>query len=368
MNPFRRHLVGLPLQRSVFTNIDRAPTLVDLTGVLPDDRLGAWLNDAGDLFLDVAHVGQLASAIPDRISPAWLHHMACSLESACRGVGLTTELCRTRARDADASEARQLIADLGASVRTLVPFAILSKFVPDALYRAAASSGDASVPALPHDSPGTMLTRESFALFEACGACGFPPDRLLAEWPAVPADIGDRVRTFCEGHAGFGPLQWEAPGFEDPRYVFTVLQAVFAESDGEQVRHRLRGGAPRRAPAEATPSPSGHGARWPASTMKTLRRVTVMWMEFLERETWYVRRAFHVGFLPLVHRLATEFAMWDVDMTADDVLFLGLDELTAQRPDLALARSRRETYLANSGYLAEHGIVSDRLATMMWTA
>jgi hypothetical protein len=374
VKPYRRHLIGLPLQRSIFSSIDRAPELIGLTGVLPDDRLGAWVNEDGDLFLDAENVERLGKALFERISPELLDCMERSLVSACNGVRCATELCRDRAPTANANEARLLIAGLGVAVRALIPFGILSKFVPDVLYKAFALPGDADTPRLSYDSPGTVLTREAFALFEECSGNDFPPDRLLAEWPAVPSVIAERVRTFCERHAGFGPLPWEAPGYEDPRYVFTVLRTTFAEGDSAEIWRRLRPDVPGRVDADIRPtrdvkempvSRDTADRRLTVSTQKALERGVVVWLEFLERETWYVRRAFYVGLVPLLHHLLLEYRQLNRTITLEDVLFLGLDELTAPQPDGALARSRREKYLGHSEYLIEYGISPGRFGAML---
>jgi hypothetical protein len=374
VKPYRRHLIGLPLQHSVFSSIDRAPEFIGLTGVLPDDRLGAWVNEDGDLFLDAENVERLGKALFEGISPGLLDGMERSLVSACNAVRCATELCRDRAPTADANEARLLIAGLGQTVRALIPFGILSKFVPDVLYKALASPADAEIPRLRYDSPGTVLTREAFGLFEECSEKDFPPDRLLAEWPAVPPVIAERVRTFCERHAGFGPLPWEAPGYEDPHYVFTVLRTTFAEGDSAEIWRRLRPDAAERVDADIRPSRDVEeilvsrdtaDLRLRVSTQKALRRVVVVWLEFLERETWYVRRAFYAGLVPLLHHLLSEYRQLNQIITLEDVLFLGLDELTAPRPDMALARSRREKYLGHSEYLIEYGISPGRFGTML---
>jgi len=380
VKPYRRHLIGLPLQRSVFSNIDQAPQLIGLEGVLSDDRLGARVDDVGDLYLDPNNVDQLATAMSERISPRFLADMERSLVSACHTVGCTTDLCRARAAAATADEARLLIGTLGSSLRTLVPFGILSKFVPDTLFKALASTAETEIPRLRYDSPGAVLTRDAFALYEECGEQGFPPDRLLAEWPAVPPVIAERVREFCEKHSGFGPLPWEAPGYEDPAYVFAALRAIFADGDSAEMSRRLGDGVRRSGNV-----PRSDGARirslfeetelqsdldsaemqFPQSTETMLRRAIVVWLEFLERETWYVRRAFYAGLVPLLRRLKSDQGQRNEVIAIDDLLFFELDELSARQVIPDLARIRREKYLGNSEYLIEYGISADRLGRIL---
>lgn len=359
MKPYRRHLIGLPLQRSVFSDIDRAPVLIGLTGVLPGDRMGTWLDGDGDLFLDRSSIERLATALRHRLSPEFLGAMERSIAVACDAVQRATESCSRCARDADADEVRHLIGDLGASLRTLVPFGILSKFVPDVLYRAFAATPRADLPRLPGESPGAVLTRESYDLFSECRARGFAPDQLLTQWPDVPVDVADHVRAFCRRQAGFGPLLWEAPGYENPQYVFGILQATFAEEDLAAVRRRLD--VSRRGRHDAA-------LQEPFAVDAALAHAIGVWRDFLERETWYVRRAFLVGLLPLLLRLVAEYRQRERGTVVEDILFLELDELAAPLPDMALARARRARYLANEPFLAEHGISGDRLSVVLEAA
>ena len=359
MTPYRRHLIGLPLQRSAFSTIDRAPALIGMTGVLPGDRLGVWLDDDGDLYLDRASIDRLAAALSVSLSPAFLEAMDRSLVASCVALEEATERCRRRAPEADAGEARRLLEELGTCIRALVPFGILSKFVPDVLCNALTAATGADIPTLRSESPGAVLTRESLALFMACDERGFPPERLLREWPRVPSVIADQVRGFCGTQVGFGPLRWEAPGYEDPLYVFGVLQAAFAGQDPAELSRRLGAGARARDASAARGLPAAGGE---------LARVVILWLEFLERETWYVRRAFYVGMRPLLRRLLTEYRTHTCNVTAEDILFLELDELVAPRPDLARARARRAKYAGNSAYLAEHGLVADRLDEILGAA
>ena len=89
------------------------------------------------------------------------------------------------------------------------------------------------------------------------------------------------------------------------------------------------------------------------------------WREFLERETWYLRRAFYVGVLPLLLRLVPVYLGRDRQMVKEDILFFELAELTTVRPDARRARARRTEYLSNHDYLSQNGISTDRLGAIL---
>lgn len=347
MTPFRRYLVGLPLQRSLFSRIDRLPEILGVTGVLPADRVRTWLDDDGHLYLDRKDIEVLAAGLEERLTPALADEMCRSLGATCCALEEAIACCARLASSATAPEARLLLAELGDRVAALIPYGLLSKFVPDALYRVLIRQEGDTVPPIPRSSPGAALTLDAYSLYLTCCALELPPARLLAEWPLVPGAIAAELRAFCVAHAGFGPLRWEAPGFEDPRYALGVLAATFADDDA----------IPGRLPC----TPATAGVEGPRSAPESpLRRTLAAWLEFLERETWYVRRAFYVGMAPLLHRVASLEGV-----CADDLLFLEFAELNSVTAHLGRMQARRAKYLEQTEYLSENGITRDRLRAVL---
>jgi len=353
VKPYRRRLIGLPLQRSLFSGISRAPATIGVLGVLPDDRFAAWLDDEGDLYLDTTDVARLVAALPARATPAFFEDMERSLALACDRVIQSTERSRSRATSADAAEARVLLSEVGGAVATLLPYGILSKFLPDALYQLLRATGDSSDPPFPTWSPGSELTRAGASLCVCCHERGYSPERLRTEWPLVPPDVVTMVEDFCRDHTGFGPLACEAPGYEEPRYVIGILAGMLADNDPAALLRRL--GPPAHIPRVEPPS----------AVTSPLRRLLAAWLTFLDRETWYVRRAFYLALLPLLRRLLPVYQRTKDDFVPEDLLFLTLDELLIPPGDPRIAATRRARYLADAEYFAKYGITADRLRTIM---
>jgi hypothetical protein len=182
---------------------------------------------------------------------------------------------------------------------------------------------------------------------------GYTSERLMAEWPAVSPSVAAVVRNFCASQAGFGPLAWDAPGYEEPQYVIRILRTAFAGSDPDEMR-------PWRA---HQPSLSARASGAPQTT--ALRRVLAFWLDFLERETWYVRRAFYVGMLPLLRRLTAGYQRRFCGFRLEDLLFLEIQELTAGSGDPEIINARRRCYLADTAYLTHHGIEPGRLTAIL---
>ena len=135
--------------------------------------------------------------------------------------------------------ARNLSEDLANRMALVLAYGILSKFVPDVLLRALADAGDVEPPPFPETSAGAELMQNTFALYQACCALNYPPQRLQREWPRVSPEVFHLVSEFCNRQTGFGPLAWDSPGYEDPNYVVRLLHSAFNEVDAEQVRRRF---------------------------------------------------------------------------------------------------------------------------------
>ena len=102
-----------------------------------------------------------------------------------------------------------------------------------------------------------------------------------------------------------------------------------------------------------------------STQIAALRRVLGFWLDFLEQETWYARRAFFVGMIPLLQQLATSYRRKIPAFQPADLLFLDIRELVAGIADPAVIHIRRRRYMENTEYLSLHGVDSSRLATML---
>jgi hypothetical protein len=353
--PYRRHIVGLPLQRSLFGLTARAATTIGLPGLSSELDFPARLDENGDLFLDRARVLALTQALYSWFTPETLEVMYTMHATACDALVAASDNA-SRVAVSPGGAARKLCEDLANRMAVVLTYGILSKFVPDVLLRALADAGDLEPPPFPETSAGAELMHNMFALYEACCALDYPPPRLQREWPRVPAKVSQLVSEFCHCQTGFGPLAWDSPGYEDPNYVVRLLHSAFSEVDAEQIGRRV---SFLRRPA--TPQ-SATGA---STKVAALRHVLGFWLNFLERETWYARRAFFVGMIPLLRQLAMGYREKTPDFELADLLFLEIRELVAGTADPAVIQARRHSYTENAEYLSLHGIDSSRVTTML---
>jgi len=88
--PYRRHIVGLPLQRSLFGQAARAATTIGLPGLSSEMDFPARLDENGDLFLDRSQLAALSKTLT-----SWF-----TQETLERSIGVAAENCR-RLRDGE---------------------------------------------------------------------------------------------------------------------------------------------------------------------------------------------------------------------------------------------------------------------------
>jgi hypothetical protein len=353
--PYRRHILGLPLQRSLFGLAAQAATTIGLPGLSSEADFPARLDENGDLFLNRAQVVTLSEALRSWFTPENLDLMRGRQAAACQAL---IDASENAARVADSLEgkASKLSDDLVSKMTLVLAYGVLSKFIPDVVLHALADAGDIEPPPFPEISAGAELMQSTFQLYQACCDFGYPPLRLQREWPQALPEVVRLVNAFCNTQTGFGPLAWDSPGYEDPSYVVRLLHSAFNEVDAELVRRRLAF-AKRPALGASTVAVS--------TKVGALRRVLSLWLEFLERETWYVRRAFYVGMVPLLRRIAVRYRKEVPAFQVQDLLFLEIHEVFAEIPDPAVIHARRNRYMENKDYLLLHGVDSVRLATML---
>jgi hypothetical protein len=354
--PYRRHIVGLPLQRSLFREAATAATTIGLPGLSSKLDFPARLDENGDLFLDRSQVSALTKALRSWFTSENLELMHTTHAIACDALVDATENAARVAASLDGAAARRVTEDLANRMAVVLAYGVLSKFVPDTLFSALADAGDVEPPPFPKTSAGAELMQNMFALYQACCVLNYTPQRLQREWPRVPSEVFHLVSKFCNRQTGFGPLAWDAPGYEDPNYVVRLLHSAFDEVNAEQIRRRLSF-AQQFAVARPT-------IDVPAK-IAALRRVLGFWLDFLERETWYVRRAFYFGMIPLLRQLAAKYYREIPTVQPVDLLFLEIGEAIAGTVDLAVIQTRRRRYMENSEYLLLHGIKLSHLAAML---
>ena len=161
------------------------------------------------------------------------------------------------------------------------------------------------------------------------------PARLLVEiWPRGDPEVVDAVVAFCRHHAGFGPVAWEAPGFDSPAHTVRAMTAFEPDPTVS-------------APPDAVDfSPTDDGP-----PVTGLRDVAVRWVEFMDLQIWYLRHAFYNGVVPLLHGLGDSagVAPWRL-------LFVERGELATGVPAPDEVDRRLDRYLAQSDYMAANGI------------
>src|SRR5947208_5610960 len=81
--PYRRHIVGLPLQRSLFGQAAKAAASIQLPGLSAELDFPARLDENGDLFLNRGQVNVLSKALASSFTLENLERMHVTHAAAC---------------------------------------------------------------------------------------------------------------------------------------------------------------------------------------------------------------------------------------------------------------------------------------------
>ncbi len=339
----RERIIGLPLQRSVFDRLTTAGELVGLGHALPDG-FRADLDATGSLHVSSEDARALRAAFPRRPGRGFVTALEGTRRSVCAGLLEATRAAESLAPAGDDADCRRAAIDLLARLADFMPYPILTKIVPELLL-GALDTDESPIEAPPSPSPGLQLTLSLERLAAWCADAGWSAERLAAAWPDVPPHVGSAVLSFCAAHSGFGPVAWEAPGFDSPEFTLRALAGVARPGSGEP---------PPPAPtfADLAPDPHAH----PMTTAGALSA----WLELTDHQIWYVRTAFFRGLVPLLRSWAGELSVAPRDM-----LFVTRHELAGELPDIQAIDERRNAYWADTGYLERNSVAPHRLDAIL---
>src|SRR5262249_33994760 len=120
--PYRRHIVGLPLQRSLFREVARAATTIGLPGLSSELDFPALLDENGDLFLDRLQVAALTKALPSRLTVETLELMHATHAAACDALVDASENAARVSVSLNDALARKLFEDLANRMALLLAY------------------------------------------------------------------------------------------------------------------------------------------------------------------------------------------------------------------------------------------------------
>lgn len=293
----------------------------------------AHMSSNGDLVVDHSAVEALRRDFRDKLQGDYLGSLQQRLDAT---------LSDARAISSDgkhSSDPLDALADVGMVLRNVVTLVILGKFLTgELLEEIHRRVGDAPIP-FPSPSPGSTLAMDLGELAIACADAGYSPPRLASEWPDVGVEVKKHVLRFADDHVGFGPLAWEAPGYDDPSFVVAAMTSVVGGSSRSLITQ--------------TVEPVGQ-------SIKGLHDALASWMMLLEFGIVFVRGAFYRVVVPAAIELGSRG-----DVSATSVPFMTFAELHTGAPSTAEIARRRQAYMTNTRYLKKGSIDPDRVDRLM---
>lgn len=340
----REQMIGLPLQRSIFDHLDTSGSLIGLESALQNGRFNASLDTEGSLHVDQADLSALVSAFPQRPDEDFLIRLETERRTRCAALLHAITLAQEAAATADVTIGRSAANELLDRLADFVPYPILTKIVPDLLRGAMLAQGEHEIPSAPTPSPGMSLTRDLERLSLWLQQQGSSAAALADAWPDVPQDVGDALRGFCATHTGFGPVSWEAPGFDSACYTLLAVASLGRVDGTSDVVRR---------PSFSHISPEID------RPLMTLAGVLEGWLELTDLQIWFVRTAFYAGLVPLIMQLSAAFGM-----APEHLLFVTRHELKELVPAATVISERMATYQAGDAYLTRNSVGPERLGSL----
>ena len=338
----------------MFARMGLVAEALGLADGLPDCGPAAGLDGQGNVWLDQDVVERVRHAFIRRRGPAYVEEVEQTRDGRCAALVSATKAAGEAAAspDLDPGTARATLGEIEGRMSELLPYAILTKFVPELLLQALQDAGDHGPLPIPSPSPGAKLSGDLLDLHLHCLARGYPAERLETEWPEIDSDVAARVRSFCKDHTGFGPVTWEAPGMETPLFVIGSMRTAFAGTHAQSLLDRLPPEGGEQADAPLDP--------WTGQLRTAIRA----WLEYMDLEIWYLRAAFYLGVLPLLRRYVLG-GRGAGDVAPSDLLFAEIGPLLEGRLDARTLHARRVRYWADTEYVSRNSVLPDRLTELM---
>lgn len=165
----------------------------------------------------------------------------------------------------------------------------------------------------------------------------------MRSWPEVSSEVSELVNRFADAHTGYGPLAWEAPGFDDPAVVVGALETIVTSRDNAL---SLPAVIDRREPSDV-------------DTL-AIYRLLESWLLLLEMGILSLRRAFYTIIVPLAGLMAKRLSV-----STTDIAFMSFEELLGEAPSPSDIQRRRATYRGAKEYLTTNGIDPKRIERLM---
>ena len=243
------------------------------------------------------------------------------------------------------------------AIAELAPYGLVTKILPDILLE---RSGGLPLERVEVAGPSKSPS-EAFPLYLSSRSLVKGVQVLVSQLkvldPEQPGKKGEtrrqaELRSFCERNVGHGSRAWEAPGYEDPRYVLSsIVQARNpSREDGpltEAVPTDLLCLPDASADACAAPELPREEALAPASGGERGWQVELQyWATHLDLQTSILRWGFLTAELPLIRGLAAHLISAKVILRASDLLFCTRHEIGESIPSHREIDRRRNAYLS----------------------
>jgi hypothetical protein len=350
----RKRFLPFPLQYHLGQVANKkVPQTLEIEKEFGKKELLVTFNEEGSWLIDDEELERFTQLLPTVITKEFAKKVMAKHENT---VALLSKVCKEAIQVSNKmrlQECLEVFARWYDAVIEYVPFLVITKFLPDAVLNVIESKETVFIskhPDLwnslisPPKSKSLEFTKSLLKLYIFC-----LEQKVDFEKCDLIPPVDEMVKRFKEIWAGFGPREWELPGYESTSYLFKELRKNFSALSLYEAKAKLEEIENMEAQTNAIFAHSLEKLKnMSKNYTETSTLLSFLWylQEMLETESQIYRRSFYFGALPIL-RVISSFLYERKEISRkEDILFLFPPEILGYlRNDLRkLIEKRKETY------------------------
>jgi hypothetical protein len=371
---FRKRFLPLPFQYYLgMVGDKKAPQALGIEEQFGKDELLVIFDEEGSIWVDDEEFGKIIQLSSSLITENFINDVIMRYENV---VLILSKVCQEAAKvsnETNLVECLELFLKWFNAVINYGPFLMITKFLPDStlnLFKSKETGFIEEHPEIwrsivsPLKSKSVEFTKSILNFYIFC-----LEQNIDFETTNLTIPVLEVIENFKKTWRGFGPREWELPGYESTSYLLSELRKYFLGLSLHEARKKLGVIEDMEIQNNIMFSSS-------LNKLKSLSKnypetqviLSFLWylQEILEAENQIYRGSFYFGVLPLLRAIGNFLCKDNNISHKEDILFLFPPEILAySQYDLdKLAEKRKEIYWRVVTE-EEKGILPSRLEVIM---
>jgi hypothetical protein len=331
---FRKRFLPLPFEYNLGMGDRRAPETLGIVEQFGKKELEIIFDHEGSIWFDNEEFGKIIQITSTSINRTFMSNFKLKYQTVVGNLKLVCDKSVIISIENKPAKCLELLATWYENVMEYMPFLIITKFLPDSVLNVISSNENSFIEKHPDSwysimSP-TKLQSSAFtkAILELYVSCLEQNIQLEVD-NNVSSNV-EIIDSFKKRWAGFGPREWELPGYESTFYLLDELNKFFKGLSLNDAKNKLlklneierNTSAKQLQSLEALKSESNN-------FVETEELLSFLWLmqEISEAENQVFRSSFYFGALPLLRVISNYFCEQGKIEFKEDILFLFATEI-----------------------------------------